>query len=83
MNAPFKILTIALVTAPLLAACVYHQTPKTTPTAQYNARCIGDSYSGCYDEARDKCKDTLGYKVFVKKDNALGKEIMYSCVKSK
>lgn len=80
MNA-VKTLALSALLIPALAACTHHAAPKAKapPRADYSARCMGNDYQGCYEEAREKCKGTAGYKVFAKKNNMIGKEIMYSC----
>lgn len=77
-----KTLALTALIVPALAACTHHSSPKanTPPRADYSARCMGNNYDGCYKEAREKCNGTAGFKVFAKKDNVIGKEVMYSCM---
>ncbi len=77
-----KTLALTTLLIPALTACVGHSKPKAEvpPRADYSARCMGNDYKGCYEEAREKCQGTAGYKVFAKKNNVIGKEVMYSCM---
>ncbi len=84
MKHTLKMAAVALMSVTMLSACMMpahnHNKPATTPRADYSARCMGNSYDGCYETAKEQCRGTAGYSVFAKKNNVIGKEIMYSCI---
>lgn len=81
MRFPLFLGAVTVLFAAALTGCMAPaNTVKEAPRATYSARCFGNDYQGCYDAARDKCKATEGFRVFAKKNNTIGKEIMYSCI---
>ena len=82
MRFPLFLGAVTVLIAATLAGCMAPAQNRVNeaPRATYSARCFGNDYSGCYEVARDKCKGTDGFRVFAKKNNTIGKEIMYSCM---
>lgn len=52
---------------------------KAPKVVTYTATCT-TGYDLCYNEARQKCHNALGYKIESRKDTADSKKITYSCV---